>query len=75
MALKAHDLRELPLEEVERRVEEVRRAVFNLRVRMTTKEIEDTDKIRQERRDLARLVTVLTEKRREAVEARQGASE
>lgn len=64
MALHGRDLRELPTEELERRAAELRRSIFNLRVRMTTKEIEDTSKIRHERRDLARVLTVLGERRR-----------
>jgi large subunit ribosomal protein L29 len=66
MALHGNDLRQLSVEELERRAEELRRSLFNLRLRMTTKEVEDTSKIRYERRDLARVLTVLTEKRRES---------
>ena len=66
MALKGKDLRELPLDELERRATELRRSIFNLRVRMTTKEIDDTSKIHYEKRDLARVLTVLTERQREA---------
>jgi large subunit ribosomal protein L29 len=64
MALRGKDLRELPVEELESRAKEMRRSIFNLRVRMVTKEIEDTSKIKYEKRDLARLMTVLSEKRR-----------
>lgn len=63
MALRGKDLRELPTEELERRAVELNRSIFNLRVRLTTKEIEDTGKIRHEKRDLARVLTVLTERR------------
>lgn len=69
MALKGKDLMELPVEELERRADELRRSIFNLRVRMITKEIEDTAKIRYERRDLARVLTVLGQKRAEAAKA------
>jgi large subunit ribosomal protein L29 len=64
MAMKGKDLRELPTEELERRAAELRRSIFNLRVRMTTKEIEDTSKIHHEKRDLARILTVLGERSR-----------
>ena len=69
MAFKGKDLRELPVEELERRAQELRRSIFNLRVRMTTKEIENTAKIHHERRDLARVLTVLGEKRQGTAQA------
>jgi large subunit ribosomal protein L29 len=65
MALHGNDLRQLSVDELERRAEELRRSLFNLRLRLTTKEVEDTCKIRHERHDLARVLTILTEKRRE----------
>jgi large subunit ribosomal protein L29 len=64
MALRGKDLRELETEELERRASELRRSIFNLRVRMGTKELEDTSKIGHEKRDLARLLTVLGERGR-----------
>ena len=69
MALHGNDLRQLPVEELERRAEDLRRSLFNLRLRMTTKEVENTDKIRHERRDLARILTVLNEKRAETAQS------
>jgi len=62
----AKDLRELSVEELTGRIHEMRQGLFNLRVRNTTKELEDTSKIRQERRELARALTVLNEKLRAA---------
>ncbi len=64
MALKGKDLRELETEELGRRAAEFRRSIFNLRVRMATKEIEDTSKIHHEKRDLARVLTELSVRRR-----------
>ena len=49
---------------VELRDEEniLRTALFNLRVGNTTKELQDTSKIRATRHDLARLLTVVRQK-------------
>ena len=71
MALHGKDLMELPTEELERRAEELRRSIFNLRVRMTTKEVQDTAKIAHEKRDLARILTVLNGRRRQQAEAQR----
>lgn len=61
----ANDFRELSAEELTGRIQEMRQGLFNLRVRNTTKELENTSTIRQERRQLARALTVLNEKLRE----------
>ena len=58
----AKDFRDLSVDELSGRIREMRQGLFNLRVRNTTKELENTSKIRQERRELARAMTVLNEK-------------
>ncbi len=60
----AKDFRELSVEELTGRIKEIRQGMFNLRVRNTTKELENTSRIRQERRELARAMTILNEKLR-----------
>ena len=60
----AKDFRELSVEELNGRSKEIRQGMFNLRVRNTTKELENTSRIRQERRELARAMTILNEKLR-----------
>ncbi len=60
----AKDFRELSVEELNGRIKEIRQGMFNLRVRNTTKELENTSRIRQERRELARAMTILNEKLR-----------
>jgi ribosomal protein L29 len=40
--------------------------VFEMRVRATTKELENTSMLRSSRRDLARIKMVMAEKRRDA---------
>ncbi|HNY26220.1 MAG TPA: 50S ribosomal protein L29 [Candidatus Sumerlaeota bacterium] len=60
--MKASDYRDLTVEELSLRAEELRKSLFNLRTRATTKELENISRIRQEKRELARLLTVLTAK-------------
>ena len=61
--VKAGKYREKPVEELEELVDQLRTDLFNLRVQNTTKELQNVSRIRQTRRDLARVLTVLEEKR------------
>lgn len=60
--MKAAAYREMTLEELQAREEELRKSLFNLRVKATTKELENVSRIREEKRDLARLLTTIREK-------------
>jgi large subunit ribosomal protein L29 len=60
--VKASDLRELSLQELEAKAREVRGEYFGARVRFATGQLENTAKLRLLRRDIARLETVLREK-------------
>lgn len=59
---KASDYRNMNVDEVKQRVKELQESLFNLRIRATTKELENPVRIRYERRELARALTVLREK-------------
>jgi len=59
---KANVLRDLNVDELVSRADELYRTIFNLRVRASTKELENVTKIRAEKRELARVKTVLREK-------------
>ena len=61
--VKAGKYREKPVEELDELVDQLRTDLFNLRVQNTTKELQNVSRIRQTRRDLARVLTVLEEKR------------
>ena len=63
--LKAPELRELDVEELERRLAETRRELFNLRFQHATGQLENTGQLREVRRNIARLLTVLDQKRQE----------
>lgn len=67
MALKAKDLRELTEEELTVREDELVDQLFALRVQKVTGQLENPAKVSEAKRDLARVLTVLNEKRRTAV--------
>lgn len=64
MALDAKDLREQTVEELEKREQELADQLFALRFQKVTGQLEKPSKVREVRRDRARLLTVLTEKKR-----------
>ncbi len=61
--MKATELRELALQELEQKVRESRDELFNARVKHATGQLEDTAKLNRLRRDIARVETVILEKR------------
>jgi large subunit ribosomal protein L29 len=54
-------LRELSVDELRRKVSELNEELFNLRFRNSVKQLDNPLKIREVRRDLARIHTVLHE--------------
>ena len=63
--MKAIEARELDVEELEERLAETRRELFNLRFQHATGQLENTGQVREVRRNIARLLTVLNQKQRE----------
>ena len=63
--MKAAEARELDVEELQRRVAETRRELFNLRFQHATGQLENTGQLKEVRRNIARLLTVLNQKQRE----------
>jgi len=59
---KASRFRELNADEIQARVTELRAELFNLRFRNNMKQLDNPLKIRESRREMARLLTVLKEK-------------
>jgi large subunit ribosomal protein L29 len=62
MAAEAY--RNMSEEELLERVAQLRQSLFNLRVRNTTKELENTSRLRLERKELARVLTALSLRRK-----------
>lgn len=60
--VKAQAMKEMTTEEITQRVTDLREELFNLRFRNSMRQLDDPLKIREGRRELARLLTVLREK-------------
>lgn len=66
---RASELRELDDTELLTRLEEAREELFNLRFQHATGQLDNTARLAQVRRDIARLGTVVREREIEAAEA------
>jgi len=60
--VKAQSMKEMTLDEITLRVAELREELFNLRFRNSMRQLDNPLKIRESRREMARLLTVLREK-------------
>jgi len=56
-------LRKMTPDDLVERLEKAKQELFALRVRATTKELSDTSAIRFKRREVARIQTIMSEKR------------
>lgn len=59
----AKEIRELSVEKLEAQVKEMKQELFNLKLQKTLGQLQDTTKIRTIKRDIARIKTILTEKK------------
>ena len=64
--MKASELREKTVDEVQQREQELAEQLFALRLQKTTGQLEKPAKMRTARKDLARVLTVLNEKKQGA---------
>ena len=60
--VKAQTIKEMTPDEMRQRVAELREELFNLRFRNSMRQLDNPLKIRESRREMARLLTVLREK-------------
>jgi len=60
--MKAKDLRELTNNELNNKLDELRRELFNLRFQQSTHQLKNPTRIRVVRREIARILTILKEK-------------
>jgi large subunit ribosomal protein L29 len=65
--MKAHELKELSVQELRQRLSDEQESLANLRFQLATSQLESPIKVRTVRRDIARLLTVL--RRKEGVAA------
>ena len=61
--MKASDYRELSFDELEAKAQGLRSEAFNVKIKRSTGQLENTAKLKELRRDIARVETVLSEKR------------
>jgi len=61
--MKAREWRELTSQELEIRLEELYRQLFNLRTQLTLGQLENPKKIKEVKKDIARIKTILREKK------------
>jgi len=59
--MKVSEIRELRLEEMQTKVNDLREEMFNLRFQHGTGQLENTQKLKQTRKDIARLKTIIQE--------------
>jgi len=64
MGMKAHELRNLSLQELKKRLSDEEDNLANLRFQLATSQLESPISVRTVRRDIARLQTVIAEKER-----------
>lgn len=60
--MKAAEIRELSVEQIEAKLHDAKEELMKLRFQQATGELTDTSRLRQMRRDIARLSSVLTER-------------
>ncbi len=61
--MKASELLELNVEELNKKLEDFKEELFNLRIQKVRNRLENTSRIRFIRRDIARVLTILTQKK------------
>ena len=59
--MKVSEIRELGPEEMQSKVDDLREELFNLRFQHGTGQLENSQKLKQTKRDLARLKTIMRE--------------
>ena len=60
--MKVAEVRELDVEELEQRLAETRRELFYLRFQHATGQLENTGQLKEVRKNIARILTVLNQK-------------
>lgn len=60
--MKTSDLRNLTVQELSELLNENKRRLFNLRMQLATNQLDNTSRIRETKRDIARIKTILVER-------------
>jgi large subunit ribosomal protein L29 len=64
--VKAAELRDLPYDKLAERLAEAKEEIFNLRFQVATNQLDNTARLREVRREVARIATVMREQEIEA---------
>ncbi len=67
--MKASELRDLSQDELARKLDELKEELFNLRFQQESGQLEDTNRLRIIRHDIARVLTVMRERELRAKQA------
>ena len=59
--MKASELRDLPYEELQDKLDESKEELFNLRFQLVTNQLDNTARLKFVKRDVARIATVMRE--------------
>lgn len=73
--MKARDLHDLSIDELKGKEKDLREELFNLRFQHSTGQLENSMRVPQVKKDLARLKTILKEKEREQNREREISSQ
>lgn len=60
--MKAKEIRDLTTEELERKLADLKEELFNLRFQLATSQLDNPMRIREVRRDIARVKTIMRER-------------
>ena len=60
--MKATEIRELSVEQLEKKLKELKEELFNLRFQLAINQLDNPHRITAVKRDIARIMTVLNEK-------------
>jgi len=69
--LRPSELRNMTIEELREKERELRKELFNLRFQKATGEIQNPMRIKAVRKDIARILTIITEKERQKAAEQQ----
>ena len=59
----ANEIRELSIDKLDTQVKELKQELFNLKFQKTLGQLQNTTKIKKVKRDIARMKTIITEKK------------
>jgi len=66
--MKTNDIRKMSTEEITKKIEELKSELFDMRMKQATAALEKSHKINEDRKTIARLKTVLSERSNEGGE-------